>query len=71
MIKSVGLLQSSVNDRGYGNNHRNGGDDLTKNATKKEKKITESSKVPYRISNTNSKRNSDSPSNANLDQYRK
>lgn len=71
MIKSVGLIQPSVNDRGYGN-IRNGGDELTKSVAKKEKKAngnSESNKVPYRISKIKSKRNSDSPSNTNLDQY--
>lgn len=70
MIKSVGLIQSSVNDRGYGN-IRNGGDELMKNVAKKEKKINESSNVLYRITKAKSKRNSDSPSNSDLDQYKK
>ncbi len=64
MIKSVGLIQPSVNDRGY---VRNGGDDLKKSVAKTENKINESNNVPYRISKT--KRNS--PSNTNLDQYRR
>lgn len=69
MIKSVGLLQPSVNDRGYGN-VRNGGDELVKSVAKKEKKINEKlerNNDLYRLSKT--KRNSDSPLNRKLDQY--
>lgn len=71
MIKSVGLIQPSVNDRGYGN-VRNGGDELKKSVVKKDKKVSEhleSNKSLYRI--PKSKRNTELPSNTNLDQYRK
>lgn len=71
MIKSVGLKQPSVNDRGYGN-VRNGGDELTKSVAKTEKQSNEnleSDNVLCRVTKT--KRNSDSSSNRNLDQYKK
>lgn len=68
MIKSVGLIQPSVNDRGYGN-VRNGGEKLMKSVATTEKKLKESNNVPYRVSKTKSKRNSDSPSTTHLDQY--
>lgn len=67
MIKSVGLIQPSVNDRGYGN-ARNGGDDLTK-----KKKLSDSyNGVPHHISKVRSKRSSDSSTtnHTKLDRYR-
>lgn len=72
MIKSVGLIQPSGNDRGYGN-IRNGDDDLTKSGTKKEKKTNKQShSTPNRVSKTKTKRNSTSATtNTNLDQYRR
>lgn len=71
MIKSVGLIQPSINDRGYGN-VRNGGDELKESVVKKDKKISENSESNKSLNRIpKSKRNSELPSTTNLDQYRK